>query len=47
MMTAQVEASAAYQAITIPVFTGRTLTVFAVRIRPLRKFYVTFDIYNA
>ncbi|KAH9997926.1 hypothetical protein BJV77DRAFT_982268 [Russula vinacea] len=29
MMTAQVEASAAYQAISIPVFTGRTLTAFA------------------
>ena len=31
MMTAQLEASAAYQAIPIPVFTGQTLTAFAVR----------------
>jgi hypothetical protein len=32
IMTAQLEASAAYQAIPIPVFTGRTLTAFAVRL---------------
>ena len=32
MMTAQLEASMAYQAIPIPVFTGRTLTAFAVRL---------------
>lgn len=44
MMTAQVEASAAYQAISIPVSTGRTLTAFAVRIRPLRIFYMTLNL---
>ena len=32
IMTAQLEASAAYQAVPIPVFTGRTLTAFAVRL---------------
>lgn len=38
MMTAQLEASAAYQAIPIPVFAGQTLTAFAVRSRLLRQF---------
>ena len=38
MMTAQLEASAAYQAIPIPVFAGQTLTAFAVRSRLPRQF---------
>lgn len=36
-MTAQLEASVAYQAIPIPVFTGRTLTAFAVRSRNFQE----------
>lgn len=38
MMTAQLEASVAYQAISIPVFTGQTLTAFTVRSRLPRQF---------
>jgi len=45
-MTAQLEASVAYQAIHIPVFTGRTLTAFAVGSRNLSENLHDLDIHN-
>ena len=45
-MTAQLEASIAYQAIPIPVFIGKTLTAFAVRSRLLKDNLHDHDIQN-
>ncbi|KAF8478108.1 hypothetical protein DFH94DRAFT_81016 [Russula ochroleuca] len=46
MMTAQLEASAAYQAIPIPVFTGRTLTAFAAGVHDGRIWSIAGDSYG-
>lgn len=45
-MTAQLEASVAYQAIPIPVFSGKTLTAFAVRSRNFGEILHDLDIHN-